>query len=81
MIYSGWDTDDLTDRQNYIFHKLNSSSSVGISMLALNFLSYCVKKNFGLKQFDNYEGDCDYLLSVKKEILEELDINLEAKQI
>ena len=55
MVHCGWDTDDLTDRQNYIFHKLNRNSTVGISLLALNFLSHCVKKNFGLKQFDNYE--------------------------
>ena len=77
MLHCGWDTDDLTDRQNYIFHKLNRNSTVGISLLALNFLSYSVKKNFGLKQFDNYEGDCDYLSFVKKETLEELGIDLE----
>lgn len=76
MFYAGYDTDDLTDRQNYIFHKLNHNSSNGITMLALNFLRHCIRKNFSLKQFNDYDGDCDYLFDVKQEILDRCGINL-----
>lgn len=77
MFYAGYDTDDLTDRQNHIFHKLNGSNG-GVIITALNFLSYSVRKNHSLRLFDNYYGDCDYLLGVKKEILDKLEIDLNA---
>ena len=47
MFYAGYDTDDLTDRQNRIFHKLNGSNGE-VTITALNFLSYSVRKNHSL---------------------------------
>lgn len=35
MFYSGWDTDDLTNRQHYVFCKLNNNSTSGITITAL----------------------------------------------
>lgn len=78
MIIGGYDTDDLTDRQNHIFHKLYNNSLVKNNLLALNFLSYSVRKNFRCREFDNYEDDCDYLLNVKKETLNKYGIDLKS---
>ena len=62
MIVSGYDTDDLTNRQNYYFHLLNKGCSGNeVNMFAYSFLRSCVRMNFENKQFDNYEGDCDFL--------------------
>ncbi|WP_270466997.1 hypothetical protein [Butyribacter intestini] len=55
MMFAGYDTDDLTDRQNYIFHKINGTLS------KINFIAACVRNNISLNQFDNYYGDCDFL--------------------
>lgn len=76
MIYSGWDTDDLTNRQHYVFCKLNNNSTSGITIAALNFLRYCIKKNHACGEFNNYEGNCDYLSRVKQETLEKCGIDL-----
>lgn len=76
MILGGYDTDDLTDRQNHVFHKLYNNPVEKNNLLALNFLSYSVSKNFRCREFDNYEDDCDYLLSVKKETLNKYGIDL-----
>ena len=75
-IHNGYDTDDLTDRQNHYFHVLNKGCSHGINAFALSFLSHCVKKNFSLNQFDNYDGDCDYLIT-HAESSTKLGVNLE----
>lgn len=76
-IHSGYDTDDLTDRQNHYFHILNNHvTGEGINMFAYGFLRYCVKQNHNLDLFDNYEGDCDYLIQYK-ESSEELGIVIE----
>ena len=64
MIIGGYDTDDLTDRQHYYFNKLKRTT-----LIARNFLEHCVRKNFRLQKFDNYDGDCDFLLSYDKEML------------
>ena len=62
-VYSGYDTDDLTDRQNHYFNILNKQAKGGgITMFALSFLKHCVRQNYSSSQFDNYEGDCDYLI-------------------
>lgn len=55
MMFAGYDTDDLTDRQNYIFHKINGALS------KINFIATCIRNNMSLNQFDNYYGDCDFL--------------------
>lgn len=55
MMFAGYDTDDLADRQNYIFHKINGTLS------KINFIATCVRNNISLNQFDNYYGDCDFL--------------------
>lgn len=81
MIIGEYDTDDLTDRQNYIFHKLYNNPLANNNLLALNFLSYSVSKNFRCREFDNYKDDCDYLLNVKKETLDKYGINLKALYI
>lgn len=60
MVICGYDTDDLTDRQNYIFHKMKKNRD-GIPLIAVDFVRYSVRKNFRLQKFDNYEGDCDFL--------------------
>lgn len=70
MIFAGYDTDDLTDRQNYVFHKLYNNPAAKNNVLALNFLACCVRENFQFGQFNNYDGDCDYLLNVKQETLD-----------
>ena len=76
-IHSGYDTDDLTDRQNHYFHILNNHvKGEGINMFAYSFLSYCVQQNHSLDLFDNYEGDCDYLIRYR-ENSEELGIVIE----
>lgn len=51
MIVGGYDTDDLTYRQNYVFHKLYNNPVVKNNLLALNFLSYSVKKIFNIENF------------------------------
>lgn len=76
MIFGGYDTDDLTDRQNHVFRKLYNNPASKNNLLALNFLSYSVSKNFRYREFDNYENDCDYLLKIKKETLDEYGIDL-----
>ena len=55
MIFAGYDTDDLTDRQNYVFHKINGTLS------KINFIASCVRNNISLNLFNNYYGDCDFL--------------------
>lgn len=64
MIISGYDTDDLTDRQNHYFYKLKRTTPI-----ALSFLKACVNKNFRLQRWDNYEGDCDWLLHADRDML------------
>lgn len=76
MIFGGYDTDDLTDRQNYVFHKLYNNPAAKNNLLALEFLSYCVSKNFRYGEFDNYEGDCNYLFGEKQETLDKYGIDL-----
>lgn len=76
MIFGGYDTDDLTDRQNYVFRKLYNNPAAKNNLLALNFLSYSVSQNFRYGEFDNYENDCDYLLKIEKTILDEYAIDL-----
>lgn len=78
MIIAGYDTDDLTDRQNHIFCKLYNNSLAENNLLALNFLSYSVRKNFRYRKFENYEDDCDYLLKIKEEILVKYGIDLKS---
>lgn len=59
--YSGYDTDDLTQRQYHYFCKLtNNRKEIGV--YAINFLKNCVAQNYSLSKFDNYEGDCNYLI-------------------
>lgn len=77
LIVGKYDTDDLTDRQNYVFRKLYNNPVANNNLLALNFLSYSVSKNFMCREFDNYKDDCDYLSNVKKETLYEYGIDLE----
>ena len=55
MIFAGYDTDNLTDRQNYVFHKIKGTLS------KINFIATCVRNNISLNQFNNYYGDCDFL--------------------
>ena len=76
MIFGGYDTDDLTDRQNHIFRKMYNNPVSKNYLLALNFLSYSVSKNFRCKEFNNYKNDCDYLLRIKKETLNKYGIDL-----
>ncbi len=76
MIIGRYDTDDLTDRQNYVFRKLYNNPVAKNNLLHLNFLSHSVHKNFLYRRFYNYENDCDYLLNVKKEILNKCGIDL-----
>lgn len=71
MFYHGFDTDDLTDRQNYVFNKLRRKS-----LVALGFIEYCIWMNKSSGQFNNYDGDCDYLNKVKPEVLKECGIDL-----
>lgn len=70
MIIGGYDTDDLTDRQNHYFHKLGRTS-----MTAYNFIAHCVKQNISLGMYDNYPGDCDWLLNQKPELLAKFGID------
>lgn len=63
-IHSGYDTDDLTNRQNHYFQFLSRNAKGNeINMFAYSFLRHCVQKNHSLGLFDNYEGDCDWLIS------------------
>ena len=78
MIFGGYDTDDLTERQNYVFRKLYNNPAAKNNLLALNFLSYSVSKNFIYRKFDNYEDDCGYLLNVKIETLNKYGIDLKS---
>lgn len=76
-IHSGYDTDDLTDRQNHYFHILNKNSTgEAINMFAFSFLKHCVQKNFRLRCCDNYDGDCDYLIQ-HRESSEKLGVVIE----
>lgn len=77
MIVGGYDTDDLTDRQNHVFRKLYNNPVANNNLLALNFLSCSVRKNFQYGEFDNYKDDCDYLLRIEKETLDKYGINLD----
>ena len=74
-LYSGYDTDDLTQRQYHYFCKLIGDAK-GSKIDAICFLKYCVAKNFNYGQFSNYDGDCDWLL-VHPEKAERAGINLE----
>lgn len=76
MIVGGYDTDDLTDRQNLVFRKLYNNPIANNNLLALNFLSYSVRKNFQCRECYNYEDDCDYLLRIQKETLIKYGIDL-----
>lgn len=76
MIVRGYDTDGLTDRQNHVFRKLYNNPVANNNLLALNFLSYSVRKNFRCREFYNYEDDCDYLLRIEKETLSKYGIDL-----
>lgn len=68
-MYSGYDTDDLTQRQYHYFCILKKSDvSAGITMLAYNFLRSCVQQNHCLGLFDNYEDDCEYLVRRRDEV-------------
>ena len=60
MLMGGYDTDDLTDRQNFVFHKLRRKGD-GTTLVAMSFLKSSVEKNFRLQKFDNYDGDCSFL--------------------
>lgn len=72
MIVGGYDTDDLTDRQNHVFRKLYNNPATKNNLLALNFLSYSVCKNFRYREFYNYEDDCDYLLRIEKRNIKQI---------
>ena len=76
LIVGGYNTDDLTDRQNHVFRKLYNNPVANNNPLALNFLSYSVRKNFQCREFYNYEDDCDYLLKIEKETLIKYRIDL-----
>lgn len=76
LIIGGYDTDDLTGRQNHVFRKLYNNPVTKNNLLALNFLSYSVGKNFRYREFYNYEDDCDYLLRIEKETLSKYGIDL-----
>ena len=73
MVVGGYDTDDLTDRQNHYFWKLGR----GQTGASLDFLEHCVKKNINLGCYDNYPGDCDRLLKMKPETLARFGIDPE----
>ncbi len=77
MIIGKYDTDDLTDGQVHVFYKLYNNPVSKNNLLSLDFLSYSVSKNFRCREFKNYKNDCDYLLNIKKEILNKYGINLE----
>ena len=75
--YYGYDTDDLTQRQYHYFCKLNKGNKPGVvRMVALNFLEYSVRKNHVQGEFDNYNGDCEWLFNHTKQC-EEADIELD----
>ena len=75
MLIWGYDTDDLTDRQNYVFHKLYEGSRNNL-ILPKMFLVSCVSKNISYREFTNYDGDCDYLLKLEPETLKEFGIDM-----
>lgn len=81
LIVGGYDTNDLTDRQNYVFRKLYNNPVANNNLLALNFLSYSVRKNFGCREFYNYEDDCDYLLKIEEDALSKYGIDLKELHI
>ena len=66
--YSGYDTDDLTQRQYHYFMKLNRNEHNGTTGIAFCFLRHCVQQNHCLGQFDNYDGDCDFLERRRNEV-------------
>ena len=72
MVYAGYDTDDLTQRQYHYFCKLYQNANI----LALNFLRNCVSQNYSLGKFDNYSMDCDYLFNIDARILNMCGIDL-----
>ena len=74
-IIGSYDTDDLTQRQYHYFCKL-SGNKIGGTVDSICFLRYCVSKNFNYNQFDNYDGDCDWLL-VHQEKAEKAGINID----
>lgn len=59
--YGSYDTDDLTQRQYHYFCKLSGNKRGG-TVYAINFLKSCVHQNYSLNQFENYDGDCNYLI-------------------
>lgn len=64
MIINGVDTDDLTHRQYHFFHRMNCINRDNDNVLRgipSEFAARCVHRNFREQQFDNYDGDCDYL--------------------
>ena len=76
-IIGSYDTDDLTQRQYHYFRKLNKDTTKGaINMFAYGFLRSCVKQNFSRNEFDNYDGDCDYLFWHRESSIK-LGINLD----
>ena len=72
-IYSGYDTDDLTQRQYHYFCKIRDK---GLKTQAIIFMKYCIMKNMGLNLFENYPDDCEWLLTHNKVCIE-AGINLE----
>ena len=61
MFYQGYDTDDLTDRQNFIFRTMLADPNVKNTLIPYNFISNCVTQNINLGSYYNYEGDCEII--------------------
>lgn len=61
MFYQGYDTDDLTDRQNFIFRTMLADQNVKDTLIPYSFISNCVKQNISLDRYDNYVGDCEII--------------------
>lgn len=69
----GYDTDDLTQRQYYVYSILKKHNAA----LASRFIAASIRQNHSLNKFDNYTDDCDFLKNIDQiELYNKYGINM-----
>ena len=79
MIYHGYDTDELTNRQNYVFRKLLELEKAGVKGVGspLRFIIFSIRLNYSCGCWNNYDGDCEYLEKLNQETLKKYGLDLD----
>lgn len=62
MVFFGYDTDELTERQRLMFTVMADDwgvYSLTRTCIPCEFLKMCVQNNYKRRKFSTYDGDCN----------------------